>query len=149
MIKKTLKDLDLHIPIFTPIVVSDPKYPFWRILEIVTDKNSGIYILKGDRVIELPDDIVDLINKIRYHVEGEARRRIHLLAKYARKMSLKNLELQIDIMYNEGKIKKEEAYDAIKYLVREIARGIKDENMRREVTSQALEALEVFTKERG
>ena len=47
------------------------------------------------------------------------------------------------------KIKKEEAYDAIKYLVREIAKRIKDENMRREVTSQALEALEVFTKERG
>jgi len=146
-LRRILTSLEPHFPLSLSVMVSDPKFPFWRVLEMLEGRSdSGLLILKGDRMLELPDEVVDMIFRLRYEFERDSRKQVHALARRARKVSRKNLELEIERRFAERKIS-EGAYDALRSLVGRISRLCGgDEARRRELTGAAIEALESFVR---
>ena len=67
-------------------------------------------------------------------------------ARIARKVSKKQLELEIEMRYAERKLS-DDGYDALKAIVSRIARICGgNEEKRREITSAVLEAIEPFVR---
>jgi len=96
-------------------------------------------------MIELPDEAVDLVFKYRNNFEKDKRRQVHTLARIARKVSKKQLELEIEMRYAERKLS-DDGYD-VKAIVSRIVRICGgDEERRREITSAVLEAIEPFVR---
>lgn len=144
-VNKVIRELDIHIPLSVVTVIADPKYPFWRIFEIISE-NVGVCIVRGERMIELPDEVIDEIYRIRRKVQNQPRSSIYKLARWAKVLNLKNLELRIDVMCNKGDIRQDVA-NAIKGLIRNIAQiSNNDEDRRKELTSEALEILASFAR---
>jgi len=146
--RNVIKELQPRFPLNLSVVVADPKLPFWKVLETIENikKGSALCIFRGDKMIELPDEVVDLVFKYRNNFERDARKQVHTLARIARKVSKKQLELEIEMRYAERKLS-DDGYDALKAIVSRIARICGgNEERRREITSAVLEAIEPFVR---
>jgi len=146
--RNVIKELQPRFPLNLSVVVADPKLPFWKVLETIENikKGSALCIFRGDKMIELPDEVVDLVFKYRNNFERDARKQVHTLARIARKVSKKQLELEIEMRYAERKLS-DDGYDALKAIVSRIARICGgNEEKRREITSAVLEAIEPFVR---
>jgi len=138
----------LHISASIACVVCGPKYPFWRVLDLLgslEDKGGGLAFELGEKMVQLDDRHAELLNRVRGYVRSERPLQIYRIARRACKDSKELLKLEIRAFAEQDKIDRGCA-ERLCWLIDEISRMHSNDEERREVTCRMFKILRMFAR---
>lgn len=146
-----LLDLEsrLHVggAVALSMVVSKPKYPFWRVLEVLSVGRSVLALVEGDKMVSLDKDDVSLVRSVKPSIRAAPRSQFHEIINYSRRAGIEELKLFIEGKGASSKIPFR-ASKALCGLIDKFARKYEGKKLK-DVVYRSLKLLEPFTKKGG
>jgi len=85
----------LHIPVSLSVIVSKPKYPFWRILELSLN-GGGLIFVVGEKILRLSDEDVAILREVSRFLRDVSRSQFHEIITKSRRAGLEELKFFIE-----------------------------------------------------
>ena len=148
----TGKKAKLHMPAILTVIVSKPKYPFWRILELLKqEEEDNITFVRGEKVTTLKDFHVKIVYQLNLPqlLSKESKTQFYKLVSTASRDEREVLKLKIRGLAQQNKLKSKQTAEALCKLIDFIAKNSKNDDERRKTTYEIFKVLRMFTKSRG
>ena len=134
----------LHMPIVFSIVVTKPKYPFWRILELFRHDADYLMFIVGEKMVKLSDDVVGLLRNVISSLRNTSRSQFSLIIKASRRAGLEELKFMIEGKAADGKIPPE-ASKKLCWLIDELSKRYSGDELK-SVLWRCFKSLEPYTR---
>lgn len=134
----------LHIPALLSLVVAEPKYPFWRVIELFSHKADNITFVTGEKMVKLEDKHAKMIQGVLIDVRRIKKGQFHKLVNAACRDDKEILKIKINAMASDRKLDVKAAR-RLSHLVDEIASQYRDDDERKQVTCEIFKILRMFT----
>jgi len=134
----------LHIPVLMSVIISRPKYPFWRILELSLN-GGGLIFVVGEKILKLLDEDVAILWKVAPKLRCTTRRQFNEIIKRVGRVELEELKIFIEGRRKEGKICSE-ATERLIWMIEQFKGRYKERDKLMAVLKRAFKLLEPFTK---
>ncbi len=134
----------LHIPASLSVIVSRPKYPFWRVVELSLNFDGLIFIV-GEKVLRLSDEDVTMLWEVAPKLRCTTRRQFGEIIKRAGRIELGELKIFIKGRREDGKICPEAAEKLI-WMIEKFEERYRERDKLMAVLKRAFKLLEPFTR---
>ncbi|MGQ9597706.1 MAG: hypothetical protein ACUVUS_10170, partial [Thermoproteota archaeon] len=134
----------LHIPAILSAIMTKPKYPFWRVLELFKSDVDCLVFVVGERTVKLTDEVVGLLRQITHPLKGTSRSQYAEIIRFSRRAGLEELKFRIEGKAADNKIPFE-ASKRLCWLINELSKRYKDDELRA-VIWRCLKVLEPYTR---
>jgi hypothetical protein len=134
----------LHIPSVFSVVVTKPKYPFWRILELFKTDVDCIVFVVGEKMVKLTDDVVKLLRETASTLRDTSRSQFSDIIRASRRAGLEELKFIIEGKAADSKIPPQ-ASKKLCWLIDELSKRYKGDELK-SVLWRCFKSLEPYTR---